>query len=92
MVEYIPSYSAPALHEGLLPASRLASRKILIEQKIQKRTGPALCVLCGSDSWQSGGGASAIAGGGGGQTIQKERESEKNAADHLLEQFRTTER
>jgi hypothetical protein len=29
---------------GLLPATRLASRKILIEQKIKWRTGPALCV------------------------------------------------
>jgi hypothetical protein len=45
MVEYIPCYSAPALHWGLLPATRLASRIILIEQNI-KRTGPALCVLC----------------------------------------------
>jgi hypothetical protein len=26
----------------------LASREILIEQNIKKRTGPALCVLCGS--------------------------------------------
>ncbi len=26
----------------LLPATRLTSRKILIEQKIKKRTGPAL--------------------------------------------------
>ncbi len=41
MVEYIPCYS------GFLPATRLASRKILIEQNVKKRTGPALCVLCG---------------------------------------------
>ncbi len=47
LMEYIPCYSAPALHWGLLPATRLASRKILIEQNIKKRTGPALCVLCG---------------------------------------------
>ncbi len=47
MVEYIPCYSAPAEHWGLLPATRLASREILIEQNIKKRTGPALCVLCG---------------------------------------------
>ncbi len=47
MVEYIPCYSAPALHWGLLPATRLASREILIEQNIKKRTGPSLCVLCG---------------------------------------------
>jgi hypothetical protein len=42
------SISGPrqALHWGLLPATRLASRKILIEQNIKKRTGPALCVLC----------------------------------------------
>jgi hypothetical protein len=46
MVEYIPSYSAPAEHWGLLPATRLASRKILIEQYIKKRTGPALWLLC----------------------------------------------
>jgi hypothetical protein len=32
---------------GLLPATRLASREILIEQNIKKWTGPALCVLCG---------------------------------------------
>jgi hypothetical protein len=48
MVEYIPCYSAPALHWGLLPASMLASRNILIEQNIKKRTGPAFFVLCGS--------------------------------------------
>jgi hypothetical protein len=46
MVEYIPCCTAPAVHWGLLPATRLASRKILIEQNIKKRTGPALCVLC----------------------------------------------
>jgi hypothetical protein len=45
MVEYIPCYGALAEHWGLLPATRLASRKILIEQNIKKRTGPALCVF-----------------------------------------------
>jgi hypothetical protein len=34
---------------GLLPATRLASRNILIEQNLKNRTGPALCVLCGSN-------------------------------------------
>jgi hypothetical protein len=48
MVEYVPCYSARELHWCLLPATRLASRKLLIEQNIKKRTGPALCVLCGS--------------------------------------------
>jgi hypothetical protein len=47
MVEYIPSYSAPAEHWGLLPATRLASRIILIEQNIKKLTGPALWLLFG---------------------------------------------
>jgi hypothetical protein len=46
MVEYILCYGGPAEHWGPLPAIRLASRKILIEQNIKKRTGPALCVLC----------------------------------------------
>jgi hypothetical protein len=32
---------------GLLPATRLAIREILLEQNIKKRTGPALCLLCG---------------------------------------------
>jgi hypothetical protein len=50
MVEYIPCYSAPAEHRGFLPATRLASRIILIEQNNKKRTGPALCVLCGCES------------------------------------------
>ncbi len=46
MVEYIPCCTAPAEHWCLLPASRLASRNILIEQNIKKRTGPALlCTL-----------------------------------------------
>jgi hypothetical protein len=49
MVEYIPSYSGPAEHWGLLPATRLASREILTEQNIKKRTGPSLCVLCGGN-------------------------------------------
>jgi hypothetical protein len=44
-VEYIPCYSAQELHWGLLPATRLASREILIEQNIIKRPGPSLCVL-----------------------------------------------
>jgi hypothetical protein len=35
MVEYIPCYSAPAVRWGLLPPSRLASRKILMS-KISK--------------------------------------------------------
>jgi hypothetical protein len=39
--------SAPAVYWGLLPATRLASRKILIQQNIKKRTGPALWLLCG---------------------------------------------
>jgi hypothetical protein len=30
---------------GLLPVSRLASRKILTEQNIKRRTGPALYVI-----------------------------------------------
>jgi hypothetical protein len=53
MVEYIHCCTAPAEaeHWGLLPASRLASRNMLIEQNIKKRTGPALCVLCGWDRW-----------------------------------------
>ncbi len=46
MVEYILSYGGPAEHSGPLPATRLASRKILIEQNIKKQTGPALSVLC----------------------------------------------
>jgi hypothetical protein len=45
--EYITCYSAPAEHWGFLPATRLASRIILVEPNIKKRTGPALCVLCG---------------------------------------------
>jgi hypothetical protein len=49
-VVYIPCFSAPVVHWVSLPANRLASRKILIEQNIKKRTGPALCVLCGRDS------------------------------------------
>jgi hypothetical protein len=51
MMEYIPCYGAPAEHWGLLPAIRLASREILIEQNIKKQTGQALCVfsLLGDD-------------------------------------------
>ncbi len=48
LIEYIPCYSAPAVHWGPLSATRLASRKILIGQNIKKRTGPALGVLCGT--------------------------------------------
>jgi hypothetical protein len=47
IVEYILCYGDPAEYWGPLPATRLASRKILIERNIKKRTGPALCVLCG---------------------------------------------
>ncbi len=50
LLEYIPCYGGPAEHWGPLPATRLASRKILIEQNIKKWTGPALCVLCGQYS------------------------------------------
>jgi hypothetical protein len=51
MVEYIPCYSARAVHWVLLPVSRLVSRKILNEQNIKRRTGQALCVfsLLGGD-------------------------------------------
>jgi hypothetical protein len=45
MMEYIPCYSVPAVHWGLLPATRLTSGKILIRQNIKRQTGPALCVL-----------------------------------------------
>jgi hypothetical protein len=48
MLEYIPYYGGPAEHWGLLPAARLARREILLDQNIKKRTGPALCVLCGA--------------------------------------------
>jgi hypothetical protein len=47
MVEYIPCYGGPAIPWGFLPATRLASRKILIVQNIKKLTGPALWLLCG---------------------------------------------
>ncbi len=40
-MEYIPCCIAPVEHWGLLLASMLASRKILIEQNIKRRTGPA---------------------------------------------------
>jgi hypothetical protein len=39
MMEYIPCYCAPGLHWGLLPAARLASRKILNEQNIKGGQG-----------------------------------------------------
>jgi hypothetical protein len=42
MVEYILCYGGPAEHWGPLPATRLASRKILFEQYIKKRTGPSV--------------------------------------------------
>jgi hypothetical protein len=50
ILEYIPCYGGPAEHWGLLPATRLASSEILIEENIKKRTGPALCVLCGCNN------------------------------------------
>jgi hypothetical protein len=50
VVEYILCYGGPAEHWVPLSVTRLASRKILIEQNIKKRTGPALCVLCGRDT------------------------------------------
>jgi hypothetical protein len=37
-------------HFPVYDTTRLASRKILIEQNIKKRTGPALWLLCGADS------------------------------------------
>jgi hypothetical protein len=49
VVEYIPCCTAPAELRGLLAASKLARRNKIIEQNIKKRTGPALCVLCGWD-------------------------------------------
>ncbi len=42
MVEYVPCYTATVEHWGLLPASRLASRKILAELTIKIRSGSAL--------------------------------------------------
>jgi hypothetical protein len=50
MVEYILCYGDPAVHRGPLPATRLASRKTLIEQNIKKRTGSELCVFCGENT------------------------------------------
>ncbi len=47
MVEYILCCGGPAEHWGPLPATRLASRKIIIEQNIKKLTEPALWLLCG---------------------------------------------
>jgi hypothetical protein len=47
MVEYILCYCGPAEHWDPLPTTSKASRKILIGQNIKKRTGTALCVLCG---------------------------------------------
>jgi hypothetical protein len=45
MVEYILCHSAPAVHWCLLPATRLASKKILNEQNIKRQRGPALYVV-----------------------------------------------
>jgi hypothetical protein len=45
LVEFIPCYSATAVYWGLIPVTRLASRKILIEQNIKRQTGPALYVF-----------------------------------------------
>jgi hypothetical protein len=42
MVDYIPYYGASAAHWGLLLATRLANRKILIKQNIKRQTGSAL--------------------------------------------------
>jgi hypothetical protein len=42
ILEYIPCYCAPAEHWGPLPVIRQTNRKILIEQNIKRRTGPAL--------------------------------------------------
>ncbi len=39
MLEYIPCYGGPAEHWGLLPATRLASREILIEQNSKSGQG-----------------------------------------------------
>jgi hypothetical protein len=39
MVEYILCYRGPAEHWGPLPATRLASREILIEQNIKSGQG-----------------------------------------------------
>jgi hypothetical protein len=39
MVEYIPCYSAPAVHWILRPVTRLASRKILTEQNTKGGQG-----------------------------------------------------
>jgi hypothetical protein len=47
MVECILCYGGPAEQWGPLPATRLASRKIITEQNITKGRGPALWVLCG---------------------------------------------
>jgi hypothetical protein len=50
MVEYISCQSVPAVPWSLLPATGLASRKILSDKNIKNRTGPSLCVLRGPDS------------------------------------------
>jgi hypothetical protein len=53
-MEHIPWYYAPVVYRDLLPATRLACRKILIEENIKRRTGPALYVfsLLGQNSPQ----------------------------------------
>jgi hypothetical protein len=75
MLEYIRCCGGLADHWGPLPATRLASRKILIQQNIKKRTGPALCVLCvhalpppppRQGLYRLGGGGGGVPGGGGG--------------------------
>jgi hypothetical protein len=42
------------VNRSLLPVTRLASRKILIEQNIKRRTGPALCVFSLLDAEYNG--------------------------------------
>jgi hypothetical protein len=46
---HVTSYNKQSLaeHWGVLPATRLVSREILIVQNIKKLTGPALWLLCG---------------------------------------------
>ncbi len=50
---YSPCFSAPAVYWSFLPATGLASRIILIEQNIKKRTGPALWLLCVRDTYSA---------------------------------------
>jgi hypothetical protein len=45
LMEFIPCYSVSAVHWGLIPVTRLASRIILIEQNIKRQTRVAtLCI------------------------------------------------